>query len=134
MQGDLPSERTGLVLWITGLSGAGKSTLAALVVDQLRATCPNVVLLDGDAFRALMGDGLGHTPDARLENAFRLARFARHLSRQGLIVVCATMSLFPEVWRWNRSNLPRYFEVYLRVPFGVLEKRDPKGLYGLARN
>lgn len=123
----------GLVIWITGLSGAGKSTLAAAVTDLLRAESRAVALLDGDVFRDLVGDGLGHDTAGRLANAYRLARFAAHLSGQGLTVVCATMSLFPEIWDWNRENMPRYLEVYLRVPQSVLERRDPKGLYGRAR-
>jgi len=30
---------------------------------------------------------------------------------------------------WNRANLPRYFEVYLRADVDFLATRDPKGLY-----
>ena len=128
-----PPQSSGAVIWITGLSGAGKSTLAARVAALLRAESPGVVLLDGDVFRELVGDGLGHDAAGRLANAYRLARFAAHLSLQGLTVVCATMSLFAEVWAWNRAHMPRYVEVYLRVPRDVLERRDPKGLYARAR-
>lgn len=123
----------GQVVWITGLSGAGKSTVARRVVDMARQAGANVVLLDGDQFRAAVGDGAGHGREARLENAYRLARFARLLSLQGVDVVCATMSLFREIHDWNRRHLPRYFEVYLRVPLEVLEERDPKGIYARAR-
>ncbi len=66
----------GVVIWITGLSGAGKSTIARAAVALLKAEGTIPVLLDGDEFRAAVGDDLGHDPAGRLLNAYRLARFA----------------------------------------------------------
>ena len=37
--------------------------------------------------------------------------------------------MFAEIYKWNRSNLPNYFEVYLDVPLKELRRRDPKNLY-----
>lgn len=123
----------GVVVWITGLSGAGKSTIARKCAELLRAEGKLPVVLDGDEFRAAVGDDLGHDHDGRLKNAYRLARFARYLARQGHTVLCATMSLFHEVQAWNRANAPRYVEVYVRVSLDRLVARDPKGLYARAR-
>lgn len=119
----------GHVIWITGLSGAGKSVIAGEVVRQWRRRSPAVVLLDGDAFREVLGDNLGHDPKDRLKNATRISRCARWLSDQELNVVCATMSLFPEIHEWNRQSLPKYLEVYVKVDWEILKKRDPHGLY-----
>jgi adenylylsulfate kinase len=119
----------GEVVWITGLSGAGKSTIARRVCELWRAHAPNVMLLDGDEFRAMMGDDLGHTPQDRLQNACRLARLCKLLSAQGIHVVCATMSLFHQCHDWNRHNLPRYTEIYVRTSLETRVRRDPKGLY-----
>ena len=80
-----------------------------------------------------MGGDLGHDAAGRLANAYRISRLAA-LAAQGIHVVCATMSLFPEIWDWNRANIRRYFEVYLRVPLATLEHRDAKGLYRRARS
>ncbi len=123
----------GIVVWITGLSGAGKSTLARTCAELLRAEGKLPVLLDGDEFRAAVGDDLGHDHEGRLLNAYRLARFAAYLARQGHTVLCATMSLFHEVQEYNRKNASRYFEVYVRVSLDHLVERDPKGLYARAR-
>lgn len=123
----------GIVVWITGLSGAGKSTIARTCAELLRADGTLPAVLDGDEFRAAVGDDLGHDHDGRLKNAYRLARFAQYLARQGHIVLCATMSLFHEVQAWNRANAPRYLEVYVRVSLDRLVARDPKGLYARAR-
>ena len=54
------------------------------------------------------------------------------LAAQGFDVVCATISLFHSVQRWNRANIPNYFEIYLRVPFEELTRRDSKGIYSHA--
>jgi phosphohistidine swiveling domain-containing protein len=63
----------------------------------------------------------------------RNARLCRLLAEQGTDVVCATISLFHEVQRWNRENIPGYREIYLRVPIDELRRRDSKGIYARAQ-
>jgi adenylylsulfate kinase len=58
------------------------------------------------------------------------ARLCREVAAQGIDVVCATVSLFHEVRRWNRAHIPGYVEIFLKVPIDELRRRDPKGLYG----
>ena len=43
------------------------------------------------------------------------------------------ISLFHEVQRWNRENIPGYREIYLRVPIDELRRRDSKGIYASAQ-
>ncbi len=124
---------TGTVVWLTGLSAAGKTTIAVRLAQILRARGVAIVHLDGDGLREVMGGDLGYDHAARLDNAYRLARLCRLLSRQGVHVICSTMSLFPEIWAWNREHLPRYIEVYLRVSSETIARRDPAGLYSRAR-
>jgi cytidine diphosphoramidate kinase len=122
----------GGVTWITGLSGVGKTTVARALVERVRARGERPLLLDGDLFRELVGDGLGHGAEDRLTNALRLARFAREVASQGIPVVVATMSLFRDVHAWNRAHVPRLKVVYLHAPLEFLAKRDTKGLYAQA--
>jgi len=122
----------GRVAWITGLSSAGKSTMAHMLFEHVRSAGGNVTLLDGDGVRELMGGDLAHDTEGRLANAYRISRLCCYLSVQGHNVVCATMSLFDEIHQWNRQNLPRYTEVYLKVPLEVLHARDAKVLYRAA--
>ena len=39
------------------------------------------------------------------------------------------MALIKSVHVWNRRNLKNYKDVYLKVPFHVLKRRDPKKIY-----
>jgi phosphonate metabolism-associated iron-containing alcohol dehydrogenase len=124
-----PTSTVGRVIWITGLSGAGKTTLGNAVTVALRREGRNVLLLDGDDLRAAIAGKVGHSDAERRELADRYAQLCRFLSFQGTDVVCATMSLFHSVHKWNRANIRRYIEVYLKVDLETLIARDPKGLY-----
>ena len=128
------SDVPGQVFWITGLSAAGKTTVAQQLWVRLRTLGRPAVFLDGDALRQIIAEDLGHSRDDRRRSAMRNARICRVLSVQGVDVVCATVSLFHDVHRWNRTNIPRYHEIYLRVPLQELMRRDQKGLYERARN
>src|SRR5580693_914229 len=123
----------GRVFWITGLSGAGKTTLGRELWSRLRAAGRPAIFLDGDALRAGIAEDLGHSASDRRRSAMRNARLCRLLAQQGADVVCATISLFHEVQRWNRENIPGYREIYLRVPLNELQRRDSKGIYAGAQ-
>lgn len=124
---------SGNVIWITGLSGAGKSTITSALVPMLKAEGRQVVMLDGDELRAVFGvvnpSETNHGREGRLALAMQYAHLCKLLAEQGVTVVIATISLFKEVHTWNRTNLPGYFEVYLKVPLEELRRRDPKGIY-----
>lgn len=117
------------VVWITGLAGSGKTTLGKRLVAELRAQGRAVVHVDGDGVRALMGSDLGYGTRDRIDNAYRIARLCKFLQAEGVLVVCTTMSLYPEIWQFNRNNLHPYLQVFLDVPMDVLAERDQKGLY-----
>jgi adenylylsulfate kinase-like enzyme len=129
----MPLQSCGTVWWITGLSGSGKTTVARLVRDRLVACGQAALMLDGDVMRAVLDEAATHHTDDRRRLAFIYARFAREVAEQGIHAVCATISMFHAVRRWNRTNISRYREVYLRVPLSELESRDPSGIYRRAR-
>lgn len=124
------SELMGYVYWLTGLSGAGKTTIGRLWRDELKRTGEAVVFLDGDEMRTVFGGGLGFTVEDRRKLAESYAKLCALLARQGLTVVCCTISMFDSVRKWNRDNIPRYFEVYVQASMDTLRRRDQKGLYG----
>lgn len=123
----------GVVYWLTGLAGAGKTTIAREMTALLRAEGRPVVHLDGDQLRWALGSTRSYSADDRKQLALTYSRLCSLLSGQGIDVVCSTISMFAEVHGFNRNTLPRYVEVYIRVPLDILEKRDQKGLYSGAR-
>lgn len=121
-----------MVIWIIGLSGTGKTTLATQVVERIRQLNGKVVLLDGDLIRTLFGNDVDHTIEGRRRNAERLSVLSKFLADQGIHVVAAVLSIFPEWRRWNRENIPNYSEVYIKASMQTLLRRDIKNLYARA--
>jgi len=122
-----------LIIWITGLSGVGKTTVAKNVVEKMRSRNQPTIFLDGDELRSILKTEAfeeDFTPEARLSNSLVYAKLCEFLSNQGLHVVISTISMFKEVYQWNRENFSdKYLLVYLKAPLQQLIERDPKGLY-----
>jgi adenylylsulfate kinase-like enzyme len=120
-----------LVIWITGLSGAGKTTLSKQLYTYLREKYINTILLDGDILRGVLSD-FDYTLDGRLKGAKQIHNLCMMLEQQGMIVVCATMSLFKEIHKLNREKFLNYLEVFIDVDMHTLIQRDSKQLYSRA--
>jgi adenylylsulfate kinase-like enzyme len=119
----------GLVVWVTGFSGAGKSTVSSLLQQQFTAAGRPSLLLDGDVMRKILGREQVYSPEDRMNLAWTYARLAQEISRQGIIAICATISMFSAVRGWNRQNNANYLEIYLKVPETQRTERDSKGVY-----
>lgn len=121
------------MIWVTGLSGAGKSTLALELARRLRAKGEPCVVIDGDEIRKIFDDSGerpgSHGRDSRVRFGFRYSRLSQLISGQGVTTIVSTISLVREIHQWNRVNISRYLEIYLKVPLDELCRRDPKGIY-----
>src|SRR5688500_8175924 len=106
------SDSGGKVFWITGLSGAGKSSVAQLLARRLRERGQAVVHLDGDVIREVLGlEKTSYDREDRKRLAGIYGRLCRAMASQGIDVICATISMFHDVRRWNRKNIPGYREI-----------------------
>jgi adenylylsulfate kinase len=121
------------LFWFTGLSGAGKTTIGKTFYQELILRSSNLVFLDGDIIREVLGNRSGHTMEDRFELAMTYSRLCKMLVDQGISVVCCTVSMFHKVREWNRANIKNYKEIYIKVPMEILYKRDQKGLYSGAK-
>lgn len=119
-----------MVIWIIGLSGAGKTTLANKVVAQANIKSKKTILIDGDIIREVFDNDLSYSMEDRLVNAQRICKLGKFLDGQGLNVVCAILSIFPETREWNRKNIKNYYEIFIDTPLDMLVDRDSKGIYG----
>lgn len=118
-----------MIIWLIGMSNAGKTTIGREVYALLKKKGRNVVFFDGDIFREIMGNDLGHTIEDRKVNAWRISKLCKYLDSQGIDVVFAILSIFPDMQEWNRENIGNYFEVYISVPYNILVERDSRGIY-----
>lgn len=121
--------KDGVLYWITGLSGAGKTTIGNRLYYELKCIQDNVVLLDGDILKNIVGDHLGYSEEDRYKRAVRYAMLCKTLTDQGITVICCTIAMYDEVREWNRKNNKGYVEVFLNVPMDILIERDQKGMY-----
>jgi adenylylsulfate kinase len=123
----------GVTLWFTGLSGAGKTTIALGVMHEIKARNYRVEMLDGDAIRSHLSQGLGFSKEDRNINIRRIGFVASLLSRNGVVVIVAAITPYREIRDEIRCNTTNFVEVYVKAPLEVCEARDVKGLYAKAR-
>lgn len=124
----------GGILWLTGLSGAGKSTIAVALERQLFLKGYQTYVLDGDNLRHGINADLGFSPEDRAENIRRAGEIAALFAASGAIVVTAFISPYRSDRDRIRARHPDIFhEVFVDAGLEECERRDPKGLYKLAR-
>lgn len=123
------------LLWFTGLSGSGKSTIANLLEQRLHGEGCRTYILDGDNLRSGLNRDLGFSEADRVENVRRVAEVGRMMVDAGMIVMTTLISPFKADRDAARARFmpDEFFEVFIDTPLHVCEARDPKGLYGKAR-
>ncbi|STQ86503.1 adenylyl-sulfate kinase [Helicobacter muridarum] len=125
---DLMKEGFGLVIWITGLSGSGKSTIGKALYARLAGCIKNVIYLDGDSLRDILGCS-AYDRAGRIDMAMRRANLAYYLSSQGMVVIVTTISMFNEVYEYNSKLFSHYIQVYIECSMSELINRNQKDLY-----
>lgn len=118
-----------MIIWLIGMSGSGKTTLGKMVYKALKANNKCTVFLDGDNIRDMLRNDVDHTIQGRYKNAERISHMCKFFDDEGIDVVAAVLSIFPEWQTWNRENFSNYYEIFLDIPISELIMRDPKGLY-----
>ena len=123
------------IYWITGLPAAGKTTLALALAEGLERAGCRVGVLDGDELRKGLCSDLGLSAADRTENIRRAGEVARLMVHNGLTVVCAFVSPFQADRQKVRAlfAVGKFHEIYLSTSVQECARRDPKGLYALAK-
>lgn len=119
----------GRVYWITGLPGSGKTMIGTTLYYELKKNRDNVVILDGDILKKMVGDVVGYTREDRLSRGKRYSNICKLLTDQGLWVIICTVAMFEEIRRWNRENISGYIEIFVNPSAKVLKDRNRKNLY-----
>ena len=123
-----------MILWIIGLAGSGKTTIGKSLYQELKKKEPSTVFIDGDEFRKIFKDDIGHDLHSRKINSERLKQICLLLDSQIINVICSVLSIFQEDRDWCRENMSKFYEIYIKVPMEILKARDQKNLYSKALN
>ncbi len=118
----------GGVVWLMGLAGSGKSTLSRRIYTELIRQYQNIIYLDGDELRDIFGH-YGYDKKSRIDMAIKRANLAQFLANQKMLVIVSTISLFKEVYAYNRTHIKNYYEIYIQCSKQRLIERNQKGLY-----
>ena len=146
------NKHQGCVIWFTGLSACGKSTISNLVDHKLHSRGLHSFVLDGDNIRHGLNAGpgmlkerhgeefakrfgIGFSAQDREENIRRIGAVAKLFSEAGLITLTAFISPYRRDRDAVRATMAAgdFIEIFVDAPLDVCEKRDPKGLYKMAR-
>jgi sulfate adenylyltransferase len=129
-----PRDKSGFVVWFTGLSGSGKSTTADVLTSLLLERGRSLTVLDGDVVRTHLSKGLGFSAEDRDINILRIGFVAGEIARAGGAVISAAISPYRKTRNEARKMVgENFFEIYVDTPLEVCEARDIKGLYAKAR-
>ncbi len=127
----------GMVVWFTGLSGSGKSTVAVEVERRLVAAGRAAYLLDGDNVRHGLNVDLGFSAADRDENVRRVGEVASLFADAGVVAIVPLVSPYRSAREAVRRRVEGaglvFLEVFVDTPLPECERRDPKGLYAMAR-
>ena len=126
---------SGKLVWITGLAGAGKSTAARYLIKRLKEKqILNVVMIDGDNIREICDNDLGYSLEERKKNAWRIVKLCEYLCNQGLIVVCATVSLYNEIHEYIYKHFREPRIIFLNISHDIINQRNQKELYTVGKD
>ena len=116
-----------MVIWIIGLSGSGKTYLAKKILKALGNY--KKVHVDGDEVRKYLTYNLGYSYEDRKKNSIFMSDLCKFLEEQNFIVVCSTLSNYPDHQRKNRKKYKKYFQIYIKSELNNLSERNKKNIY-----
>tara|TARA_B100001057_G_C22640101_1_gene867884 strand:+ start:56 stop:562 length:507 start_codon:yes stop_codon:yes gene_type:complete len=118
-----------MILWFTGISGVGKSLIANNLYKILHKTKKNLVHVDGDIFRKMLGNDLGYTLKDRDRNAVRIINFVSFLNKQSINVIVSANLTSKKYRLYCKKKFKKFLEVSIYTDYKILKKRDKKNIY-----
>jgi len=127
------ADKASFAVWITGLPASGKSTVTRELARQLRQRGLEVAILESDALRKIFSDQPSYDDRDRDYFYRSLASIGIVLTKHGVPVIFdATANL--RVYRDRaRQRINNFIEVFVDCPLDECIRRDPKGIYKMAR-
>ena len=122
-------ENSGYTLWFTGMSGVGKRTLARHAYERFLLLGRPVQLLTNSDIEHILPEGVEAPLEIRNRNTRVLGWVAELLTKQGVIVLVASVSPIREIREEIRRRIGRYTEVFVDCSFDVINERDHERIY-----
>jgi adenylylsulfate kinase len=127
------AQKDGYILWLLGPTSSGKTTIANNFIRKIRERGALIIQFDGDEIRNMFGSSLTFTSSDRLQVVKAIVILAKKASEAGINVVVSALTANIEAREYVRQNVPNLIMGYVYSSIEVCAKRDPKGLYKLAR-
>lgn len=127
------SNKKGWVIWLTGRPGSGKTNLARNLSKFFQDEGLNTVILDSDEIRQKYFPALGYDEASRDFFYSALIAISDFLANQGLVVLVPATAHLRKWRRQARKLISNYLEIYVKCSLKECLRRDPKGLYALAK-
>ena len=89
--------------------------------------------LDGDTLRNIL-DLNGYSLAERLSNSVIFTKIARYLTNQDINVVFSLVGLMDKQRAWNRKNIKKYIEIFIRSDLKKIISKDIKKIYKDKKN
>lgn len=124
----------GFVLWLMGPTSAGKTTIGEQLLERLRADGSPSMHFDGDEIRNFFGEGLGFEASDRQRVVATLIHLANKTSAANVNVIVSALTANEDARRLVLDTVKNLIVVYVKCSIETCAKRDPKGLYGQAKN
>ena len=130
MDNNICEQKSGIILWFTGLSGAGKSTVAERLLTRLQESNFSVQIIDGDKVRTTRHRHLGFSEsDIKINNVL-IANLCAEERKNNDVVIVPIISPYRQSRRDARMKLHQgFYEIYFSASLDYVSQRDVKGLY-----
>ena len=122
------------VVWLLGPTSSGKTVLGRGLVERLRAAGRPALHFDGDEVRDFFGDSLGFAETDRQRVVSTLIHLAAKGAEAGVWVVVSALTAHRAARNLVRQRLAPLVFASVECSIGECARRDPKGLYGQARD
>lgn len=124
----MKKKKKGIVFWITGLSGSGKSTIGDMIFNGINKEYGKTIIIHGDDIRNIY-NLKNYTRKKRLNLGKSNSNLCKLISNQGINIIFTTVGLFNELYKYNRTNIENYVEIYINSEIKTLIKNKKKNFY-----